>query len=68
MNLIDKNQYMFSSELPPACKVLYDTIVNSELDMEYEMGLMEYKLSDAIRSVEWKIYYWGYLIVFTGTA
>jgi len=49
MNLIDKNQYMFSSELPPACKVLYDTIVNSELDMEYEMGLMEYRLSDAIR-------------------
>ena len=40
MNLIDKNQYMFFSELPPACKVLYDTIVNSELDMEYEMGLM----------------------------
>ena len=49
MNLIDKNQYMFSSELPPACKILYDTIINSELDLEYNMGTMEYRLSDAIR-------------------
>ena len=49
MNLIDKNQYTFSSELPGPCKILYDTIKNCELDMEFDLGVMDMKLSDAIR-------------------
>ena len=49
MNLIDKNQYTFSSELPGPCRMLYDTIKNIELDIEYELGIMEMRLSDAIR-------------------
>ena len=49
MNLIDKNQYTFSSELPGPCKILYDTVKNCELDMEFDLGVMDMKLSDAIR-------------------
>jgi hypothetical protein len=49
LNIIDKGMYIFSSELPPACKVLYDTIKNCNLDMEYEKGIATTKLSDAIR-------------------
>ena len=49
LNLIDKNQYIFSSELPPACKRLYDTVVNCELDMEFETGVADIRLSDAVR-------------------
>jgi len=49
MNLIDKNQYTFSSELPAPCRMLYETIVSSELDMEFEMGTMDVRFSDAIR-------------------
>jgi len=49
LNLIDKNQYIFSSELPPACKRLYDTIINCELDMEFEAGVADVRLSDAVR-------------------
>ena len=49
MNLIDKNQYTFSSELPGPCKILYDTVKNCELDMEFDLGFMDMKLSDAIR-------------------
>jgi len=49
MNLIDKHQFIFSSELPGPCRVLYDTIKNIGLDTEYEMGIMDCKLSDAVR-------------------
>ena len=49
LNLIDKNQYKFSSELPPACKRLYDTIFNCELDMEFDLGTADVRLSDAVR-------------------
>ena len=49
MNLIDKNQYTFSSELPGPCKILYETVKNCELDMEFDLGVMDMKLSDAIR-------------------
>jgi len=49
LNIIDKGQYIFSSELPPSCKILYDTVRKCELDLEYEMGAMDVRLSDAIR-------------------
>jgi len=49
LNLIEKNQYTFSSELPAPCKILYETIENIELDIEYELGDMDMRLSDAIR-------------------
>ena len=51
MNLIEKNQYTFSSELPAPCRMLYETIISSELDMEFELGTMDVRLSDAIRLV-----------------
>lgn len=49
LNIIDKGLYIFSSELPPAAKVLYDTVKKCELDMEFEMGVSTVRLSDAIR-------------------
>jgi len=49
LNTIDKGMYIFSSELPTACKVLYDTVKNCDLDMEFNVGFIKYKLSDAIR-------------------
>jgi len=49
LNIIDKGLYTFSSELPTACKVLYDTMVKCELDLEFEMGVSEVRLSDAVR-------------------
>jgi len=49
LNIIDRAIYMFSSELPTSCKVLYDTIKNTELDMEFDMGISDVRLSDAIR-------------------
>lgn len=49
LNIIDKGLYIFSSELPAACKVLYDTIKRCQLDLEYDMGISEVRLSDAIR-------------------
>jgi len=49
LNIIDKGLYTFSSELPSACKVLYDTMIKCELDLEYNMGVSEVKLSDAVR-------------------
>jgi len=49
LNTIDKGMYIFSSELPTACKVLYDTVKNCDLDMEFNQGFTRYKLSDAIR-------------------
>ena len=49
LNIIDKGLYIFSSELPPACKVLYDTTVKCALDLEFEMGVSEVRLSDAVR-------------------
>ena len=57
MNLIDKNQYTFSSELPSPCRILYDTIKNIELDIEYKLGIMEMRLSDAIRYEYWCMVY-----------
>jgi len=49
LNVIDKGAYIFSSELPTSCRVLYETTSNINLDMEFEMGASEVKLSDAIR-------------------
>ena len=49
LNIIDKGLYIFSSELPVACKVLYDTVKKCELDLEFEMGASDVRLSDAIR-------------------
>ena len=52
MRMIHENQYTCSSELPPACKILYDTTRNFEwerLDGGYEQGVMEKSLSDLIR-------------------
>ena len=49
LNIIDKGLYTFSSELPPACKVLYETMKNCDLDLEYELGVSDMRLSDAIR-------------------
>eukprot|EP00088_Acartia_fossae_P017718 TRINITY_DN20135_c0_g1_i10.p1 TRINITY_DN20135_c0_g1~~TRINITY_DN20135_c0_g1_i10.p1 ORF type:complete len:530 (-),score=155.57 TRINITY_DN20135_c0_g1_i10:192-1781(-) len=49
LNIIDKGMYIFSSELPAACRVLYETIKNTELDMEFDKGIINHKLSDAIR-------------------
>ena len=50
LNIIDKGIYTFSSELPPACKVLYETMEKCELDMEYELGVSDIRLSDAVRN------------------
>ena len=50
LNIIDKGAYTFSSELPLACKVLYETMEKCELDMEYEMGVSDIRLSDAVRN------------------
>lgn len=49
LNIIDKGSYIFSSELPNSCRVLYDTTSNVELDLEFDMGASEVRLSDAIR-------------------
>jgi len=49
LNNIDRGQYIFSSELPPACRVLYETVKNCELDMEFEKGVNDYRLSAAIK-------------------
>ena len=38
--IIDKGFYTFSSELPTACKVLYEEEVkNCDLDFDYELGV-----------------------------
>ena len=50
LNIIDRGLYTFSSELPPACKVLYETMNNCELDLEYELGVSDVRLSDAVRN------------------
>ena len=50
LNIIDKGLYTFSSELPPACKVLYETMNKCELDLEFELGVSDVRLSDAIRN------------------
>jgi len=49
LNIIDKGLYTFSSELPASCRVLYETIKNTELDMEYDKGITSTRLSDALR-------------------
>jgi len=49
LNTIDKGLYTFSSELPTACKVLYDTMIKCELDLEFDMGVSDVRLSDAVR-------------------
>jgi len=55
LNIIDKGMYIFSSELPTACRVLYETIKNTEIDMEFDKGITSTRLSDAIRySIETK--------------
>ena len=40
---------MFSSELPTACRMLYETVLSCELDLEFDMGIMDVRFSDAIR-------------------
>jgi len=49
LNIIDKSQYIFSSELPNAAKVLYDTVKKCELDLEFDLGVTPYRLSEAIK-------------------
>jgi len=49
LNVIDKGLYTFSSELPTACKILYDTMIKCELDLEFDMGVSDVRLSDAVR-------------------
>ena len=47
------NEYLISSELPPACKILYDAAHNAynwkDMDSSYEQGITEYSLKDLIR-------------------
>ena len=40
MSMIDKNQFLFSSELPLPCKMLYDTIIDCE-PLRYKPDLIE---------------------------
>jgi len=49
LNIIDRGEYIFSSELPTACGVLYETVKNCEIDMEFEKGVSKHRLSDAIK-------------------
>ena len=49
LNIIDRGLFTISSELPPACKVLYETMRNCDLDDEYELGVSDSRFSDAIR-------------------
>ena len=48
LNIIDKGFYTFSSELPSACKVLYEKMKNSDLDFDYELGVLDIRFSHAI--------------------
>jgi hypothetical protein len=50
LNNIDSCKYTLSSHLPPACKVLYETIRGPlAIDMEFDLGFSDIRLSDAIR-------------------
>ena len=49
LNIIDKAFYTFSSELPSACKVLYEKMKNCDQDFDYELGVSDIRFSDAIR-------------------
>ena len=36
-----QNMFTFSSELAPACKLLYETVRSCKLDFEFELGVSE---------------------------
>ena len=48
-----KDEYLGSNELPPACKILYDAAHNAynwkDMDASYEQGITKYSLGDLIR-------------------
>ena len=46
---IDMGKYTFSSELPPPCKALYDTIRHLKLDSAFEAGESDVSFIKAIR-------------------
>ena len=37
-------------------KVLYDTVKKCELDLEYDVGATDVKLSDAIRFIRYRVF------------
>ena len=51
--MINENMYTISSELPPPCKILYDTALSliewDRLDYAFEQCVLENPLSDLIR-------------------
>ena len=51
---VNENIFMCSSELPPECKILYDTTTIfdwKKMDSAYEQGIMDASLADWIRLV-----------------
>ena len=51
---VNENRFMCSSELPPECKILYDTATIfdwKKMDSAHDQGVMDKSLADLIRLV-----------------